>query len=207
MGPETLGSLPTLRLIGILAVFGALYGAVMGSFGGDGGPRGLQMLFSASKVPLLLGVTFALSVPTFFVLMTLMGLREDLGESLRALLATQAALAIVLASLAPFTLLWYASTTDYSGSLLFNGVMFALASLTVQRVLKRLYRPLVQRDPRHLGMVRVWLGVFAFVGIEMGWVLRPFIGNPAEPTEFFRQEVWGNAYEMVARHVMNGLGL
>ena len=204
--PESLQAFAPRRLVAIFVVFGCLYGASMGSFGGDDGPRGLQMLYSALKVPLLVGVTFALSVPSFFVLMTLFGLRDDVGASLRALLATQAALSIVLASFAPFTLLWYVSSTGYSSALLFNAAMFGLASLTVQRVLKRLYQPLIARDPRHLMMMRVWLGIFAFVGIQMGWVLRPFIGNPAEPTLFFRAEAWGNAYEMLARHISNLLG-
>lgn len=204
---ESLNSLAPLRLVAIFVLFGCVYGATMGSFGGDSGPRGLQMLYSAVKVPLLVGVTFALSVPSFFVLMTLFGLRDDIAECLRALLATQAALAIVLASFAPFTLFWYASGTNYSSALLFNTAMFGLASLTVQRVLKRLYAPLIARDRRHLVMMRVWVGIFAFVGIQMGWVLRPFIGNLAEPTRFFRAEAWGNAYEMLARHIANGLGL
>jgi len=205
--PESLQSLTPGRLVAVFVVFGCLYGATMGSFGGDAGPRGLQMLYSALKVPLLVGVTFALSVPSFFVMMTLFGLRDDVGASLRALMATQAALSIVLASFAPFTLLWYVSSSGYSAALLFNAAMFGLASLTVQRVLKRLYQPLIERDRRHLMMMRVWLGIFAFVGIQMGWVLRPFIGNPAEPTLFFRAEAWGNAYEMIAKHIANGLGL
>jgi len=33
----------------------------------------------------------------------------------------------------------------------------------------------------------------------MGWVLRPFIGDPTQPTRFFRVEAWGNAYEIVAK--------
>ena len=190
-----------------LVLCGGFYGAVMGSFWGDEGPRLLQMAFSALKVPLLVGATFALSVPAFFVVSTLIGLRDDFAESIRALMATQAVLAILLASFAPFTLLWYASTRDYSGALLFNTAMFALASLLAQRVLARLFQPLVARDPRHRVMMRVWLVAFAFVGIQMGWVLRPFVGNPTEPTTFFREEAWGNAYEMMASHVRRTLGL
>jgi hypothetical protein len=28
----------------------------------------------------------------------------------------------------------------------------------------------------------------------MGWVLRPFIGEPGRPVTFFRDDAWGNAY-------------
>lgn len=34
---------------------------------------------------------------------------------------------------------------------------------------------------------RCWVVVFALVGAQMGWVLRPFIGNPNEPFTWFRE--------------------
>ena len=33
---------------------------------------------------------------------------------------------------------------------------------------------------------RVWIIIYALVGAQMGWVLRPFIGSPDAPFEFFR---------------------
>ena len=48
-------------------------------------------------------------------------------------------------------------------------------------------------------MARLWILVYAFVGIRKGWVLSPFIGNPAEPPEFLRTEAWSNAYVMILR--------
>src|SRR5437879_1222370 len=94
-------------LVGFVAIFGLTYGAVMGSFGGWGDDRLLQVVYSALKVPLLLLGTFALALPSFFVLNTLTGLRDDFPEALRALAATQAGVAIALAALAPLTALWY----------------------------------------------------------------------------------------------------
>jgi hypothetical protein len=124
----------------------------------------------------------------------LTGLAGDFPRVLRALLATQAGLTVVLASLAPFTLLFYVSTTNYDAAILFNAGMFAVASLSGQRLLTRFYAPLIARDARHRTMARVWILLYAFVGIQMGWVLRPFIGDPDKPTTFFREGAWGNAY-------------
>jgi hypothetical protein len=31
------------------------------------------------------------------------------------------------------------------------------------------------------------------VGIQMGWVLRPFIGNPLATVQFVREDSWSNA--------------
>jgi hypothetical protein len=33
---------------------------------------------------------------------------------------------------------------------------------------------------------RCWVALFALVGAQMGWVLRPFIGNPSQPFSWFR---------------------
>jgi hypothetical protein len=81
--------------------------------------------------------------------------------------------------------------------------MFAVASLTAQAILRRHYRPLIVRDPRHRRLLRGWLALYAFVGIQMGWVLRPFIGEMDLPTRFFREDTWGNAYLKVLEMIAN----
>jgi hypothetical protein len=189
----------TLRLAGVLVVFGLLYGAVMGTFGVMGGERLLQVVYSAVKVPILLTGTFALSLPSFFVLNTVAGVRSDFSYVLRALVATQAGLTVVLASLAPLTVLWYVSFDNYTQAILFNAVMFGMASVLAQRLLRRYYRPLIARNRRHLWLYRAWLVVYAFVGIQMAWLLRPFIGDPNSAVTFFRHGAWGNAYEVLAQ--------
>jgi hypothetical protein len=178
----------------------------MGTLSGIEGGRVWQVLFSAVKLPLLLGTTFVLSLPSFFVLNTLVGLRSDFPAVLRALLRSQAALPLVLASLAPYTGLWYLSIPSYPAATLFNGVVFAVATLTAQTLLRRSYRPLVARDRRHRRLLGVWLIVYAFVGIQLGWVLRPFVGDPDKPVQLVREEAWGNAYVIVARLARDAIG-
>jgi hypothetical protein len=180
---------------------GAAYGCVLGAFGGFTGDRPLQIVYSGVKVPLLLVLTGVLAMPSFFVLNSLLGLRTDFLVVVRALCVTQAAVAVILASLAPYTALWYASTTDYHEATLFNALMFAAASIAAQWVLRRRYAPLIARNPRHRVMVRTWLLLYAFVGIQMGWVLRPFLGQPGRPVTFFREDAWGNAYVVIVETV------
>jgi hypothetical protein len=158
----------------------------MGSFGGFSGDRAWQVLYASAKVPLLLLMTLALSLPSFFVLNTLLGLRGDLAQALRAIATSQAALAVVLVALSPLVIFWYASTDKY-------------ASLGGQVVLHRGYRPLIVRSSRHRVMLRSWVAIYAFVGIQLGWTLRPFLGAPGEPSRFFRGGELENAYVIVAR--------
>ncbi len=184
-----------IQLSLMLCLFGFLYGSVMGSFAGITPDHFLQIFYSAIKVPLLLFGIFCLSLPSFFVLNNLAGLRDDFFQVLRALMASQAGLTIILASLAPFTAFWYLSFANYHAAILFNTAMFGLASILAQFVLKRYYQPLIDKNMKHQWMMRSWLVIYSFVGIQMGWVLRPFIGNPNTPTQFFREHAWGNAYE------------
>jgi hypothetical protein len=186
-------------LAALIAVFGLIYGATMGSFGGVFSPAALQMVYSGLKVPLLLLATFGLSLPFFFVVNSLLGLRRDFAEALRALLATQAGLAIILASLAPITMFWYASADQYQSAIAFNGLMFLIATISAQWILRSYYRPLIARNPAHRWMLRTWVVLYSFTGIQMAWVLRPFVGAPDSPVQFFREESWGNAYVMVAK--------
>jgi hypothetical protein len=195
--PEARTTLRQALLLVISA--GLFYGCVMGSYGAWTEQRLWQMLFSAVKVPLLLLVTFSLSVPSFFVLNTLLGVRADFPHVLRALVHSQAVLTLVLAALAPYTVVWYVSFDGYREAILFNGLMFAVASLATQLFLRRVSRVLIRGHPVHRKLLGTWLVLYAFVAIQMAWVLRPFIGYPGLPAQFLRQEAWDNAYVIVAR--------
>jgi hypothetical protein len=193
---------PAARAWPLVLVCGLAYGIVMGSFGWRGG----QMALSAIKMPLLLSATLFLSLPSYFVLNTLLGLRSDFGTAWRAVVTSQAGLTMILVALAPITAFWYTSSSDYQSAIFFNALMFAIASAGAQLMLRRAYRPLIERDPRHRWLLRTWIILYAFVGIQMGWNLRPFIGKPDEPTRFFREGAWENAYVIVARMVWDFVG-
>jgi len=195
-----------VAMAGVMTAFGLIYGGLMGTFGGISPDRFEQIAWSALKVPLLLAATFAFSLPSFFVINSLLGLRDDFGRVLQALVATQAGLTIVLAALGPLTAFWYLSVPDYPLAKLFNAGMFLMASIAGQVQLKRHYRPLIAVRPMHRWTMRFWLVIYAFVGIQMGWVLRPFIGVRGMETTFFREEAWSNAYVHVAELIASLFG-
>lgn len=195
-----------LRWLVVLVILcGPFYGAVMGTFSGLSAGRLHQLLYSGIKVPLLLLATFLLCLPSFFVINTIAGLREDFGRVLRAVIGTQSCVTVVLAGLAPLTAVWYLSSQDYQLALLFNAFMFGVASLAAQIVVRRYYGPLIRRSGRHRQLLRVWFVLYMFVGIQMAWVLRPFVGDPNLPVAFFRAGAWGNAYVVVARLLMHAM--
>ncbi len=195
--PAEAGGVPIPWLLATILIAGPLYGALMGSYELVSAERLLMVLFAAVKMPLLILVTSALCLPGFFVLSTVLGLRDDFRRSIRAILSSQAAMAVVLAALGPVTRFVYSSGVSHANAILTNAAMFAVAAGAAQVVLWRLYRPLIARDRRHLAMLWAWLLLYAFVGMQMGWMLRPFIGTPDIPVTFFREEPFSNAYVVI----------
>ncbi len=56
---------------------------------------------------------------------------------------------------------------------------------------------------KHVKVVfQVWVVVFALVGAQMGWVLRPFIGHPAAPFVWLRGRE-SNFFQAVLQHIHN----
>lgn len=190
-----------LALIALIAIGGLLYGVFMGSWELGAG-RYAMLAFAALKVPLLIGVTTCVCLPGFLVLNTAVGLSGDLARSLRAVLASQAGFAIGLMSLGPITRFVYACGVEHRVAILTNGAMFALATGVAQAVLWSRYRPLIREDRRHAAMLWAWVMLYVFVGVQMGWMLRPFIGAPGMAVTFFRQEPFTNAYVEVFRLVL-----
>ncbi len=57
-------------------------------------------------------------------------------------------------------------------------------------------------DRKAQQVFKIWVIVFALVGAQMSWVLRPFIGSPDLPFEWFRQRQ-GNFFLDVIRAIGN----
>jgi hypothetical protein len=185
-------------LVSTIVVAGAFYGGFMGSYACHSVERIRMVAFAAIKVPMLILATTALCLPGFFVFNTVAGLRDAFGRAIRAILGGQAGSALALASLAPVIRFVYASGVDHRWALIVNTGFFTLATIAGQMVLLRLYRPLIAEQPRHVQMLRLWLCLYAFVGTQLGWMLRPFVGAAGIPVTFFRDEPFSNAYVAVA---------
>ncbi len=171
-----------------------VYGGVMGTYGLQSPERLWQVAFAAMKMPVLLMATTLLCLPGFFVFNTLLGLRDDFHDAVQAVFAGQAGMSVALAALAPLTRFWYFSDDSYRAAVIFNVAMMALATAAGQIVMLRYYRILIARHRLHRLALVAWVALYAFVGTQMGWMLRPFIGSPDMHVRFFREEAFTNAY-------------
>ena len=194
-------------------VLGMIYGVSMGLFAvlTRTPPCAIQMLSSALKVPALFFLTLVVTLPSLYVFSALLGARLTLVDVLRLIIASLTISLIVLASLAPITAFFTLNTVSYPFMKLLNVFFFAVAGVVGLEYLLRMLRrreameesaELVSRsegdkdvivldegERRSAGaraVFRVWLVLYAIVGAQMGWVLRPFIGSPKLEFEWFR---------------------
>ncbi|RYG74128.1 hypothetical protein EON80_02730 [bacterium] len=182
-----------------VALGGAIQGAMMGAFALLNGGSAAFIIFSAIKVPLFLGLTAALMLPSLYVLYALFGLGDQFKTALRGLIAGQAAFALILASLSPLTLVFYLSGATYKGALTFNFILFALAGIAAQNIIRLRFKQLLQSDARHSKLLSVGFGLWAFVAIQLAWNLRPFVGSPDAAVQFLRPDAFTNAYLAIGR--------
>lgn len=201
---EVWDRLSPARVVGLICATSAVYGGVMASFGGVFGDRAWMVLYGAVKVPMLFGVTMLLAVPSFYVLNVLAGVGEDFRRVWRGLVDYQLAVGLQLASLVPTTVLVNLSTLDYRIAQVWSTLLFAGVAWNARRSLAVFYEPLIARSPVHARLRTVWFVVYAFIGVQMGWDLRPFVGNPGLEVQFFRDEI-GNAYVEIFRIFVEAL--
>ena len=185
-------ALPKLAIL--VALCGAIQGAMMGSYALFNGGSPLFIIWAMFKVPLFLGVAAALCFPALRVTYYLVGLSDEFAPMIRALAAAQAAFAAILAAMAPFVLVFYASGLSYRGALMLNLALFAVAGIAAQNVARGRLQALLARESRHLKLWALGFGVWAFVAVQLAWNLRPFIGSPDATIQFLRPDAFSNVY-------------
>lgn len=181
-----------------------LVGLATGSFSVDSPGRALLMVYAALKMPLLILGTTALCLPGFFVLHAALGVREDFSIALRSVLGGQAVLAAALAALAPLIPVWYTMIHGKRAALMGVSLLFAVSSLASVVSVARVYRRELPRRRAHRVLPACWFLLYAFVGVQMGWMLRPFVGSPEAPPRFLRDEPFTNGYVVVFELLFGG---
>jgi hypothetical protein len=173
--------------------FLAVYGAVLGSTHSL-----LQALSSATKLPLLFLITLIISIPALYIFSVLFGSRQRLSQGIALVLSAITVTAVLLLSFAPITFFFMLTTSGYQFFKLLNVLFFTIAGTLGMLFLSQGMRAVSASDKEEGTKMRglvlyVWIGLYAFVGSQMAWTLRPFIGYPDAKFELIR-ELGGNFY-------------
>jgi len=198
-----LGSKLRAMLFSSIAFF-ALYGAVMGS------THSLwQALSSAVKLPLLFLATLFVCAPTLYFFNVLYGSNQSLTQNVALILTAITVTAVLLLSFAPITLFFLLTTSQYQFFKLMNVAIFAVSGMMGISFLAQGMRIVSASgrtgDDARRWVLRLWMLVYAFVGSQMAWTIRPFIGAPSIKFELFRQ-LGGNFYTNIFASIGEVLG-
>jgi len=185
-----------------ILVLSIIYGTTMGLYSG-----GLQIIYSAVKVPILLLISLYLTVPSYYVLYSLLGGKRSLKQTVTLLLSGFTIMATVLLAFVPVNLFFIITTprssTAHSFTALLNIAIFTLggffALIYLIKGAKKLYKETEEWKPAFL----VGSIILMFVGTQMAWVLRPFFNY----YEFFIRPLEGNFYTAVASLVLRSGGI
>lgn len=182
------------------AVFLALYGAVLGSSSGLSGIG--QAVSTAVKLPILFLLTSLICLPTLYLFNTLFGARQSIQQNVAMYLAPITVMTVMLFGFAPIILFFLITLTaaDYQFIKLLNVAVFGISGLIGMWFLIKGTWIIADDDEDGVRLRRLtllfWICLYAFVGSQMAWTLRPFIGDPNYPFELFRQ-TGGNFYSNV----------
>ena len=187
------------------SIFFAIYGVIIGASHSFG-----QALSSAIKLPAFYLLTLMICFPTLFFFNVLFGSRSSFKQHFVVLLTAVSVISVLLFSLAPVTLFFMITAPDsYQFFKLLNVLIFGITGTFGVKFLYEGMQLLSQQDEvgkkTRTTILQSWLLLYAFVGMQLGWFLRPFFGAPGEKFELFRA-VKGNLYLDIMQAISEILG-
>lgn len=201
------------RVLGYAAVIfigAGLFGAAMGWWRSP-----TQAGYNLIKFPLVILITTLGNALLNGMLAPLLGLNLRFRQSLMLVLMSFTIACAILGAFAPivFFIIW--NTPSIAGQTQIPWATYNFVQLTQVVIIAfagiaanfRLFRSLEALGGSKLVARKTlfaWLAGNLFLGSQLCWILRPFIGSPGLPVEFLRSNALeGSFYETVFRAVVN----
>jgi hypothetical protein len=188
----------------IILIGSSVYGFTVGLWRAP-----LQSVFTAIKFPLLIFLTCIGNGVLNGMLAQVLGSGLSFRQTAFAILMSFAVASLILGGFSPITLfiLYNApplaskhAIIGHSVMLLAHVFVIAFAGVMANRRLFGLLRKMNGRDATALSVLFSWLAGNLFLGAQLAWNLRPFIGSPQLAVQFLRDDpLRGNFYEAVWR--------
>jgi hypothetical protein len=179
-----------LILVNVLAL---IYGIVMGCYNGF-----YQALSSAFKMPLLFSLLIIICFPAFYVVQSVLGSRLSLAQMVSIILSGFVYTTSIMVSFSTIVLFFLITGGNYAFIQLLHVAVIALAGIFgMKHIIDALKHACEKKNiyPK-TGIIvfRFWIVILFFVGSQLSWSLRPFIGSKGMPFELFRKQE-GNFYQ------------
>ena len=172
--PQSIAAGSSGWLLGGALVGFLLYGAVAGLFQG-----GNQILVSAFKAPIIVGLALALCLPSLYVFSALSGARWSKRRLAATVSGFAATLGLLLAALLPIAWLFSVSSRYLASAVWVHVLMWGISLTFGWRFLGRALR----ESGAGGGMV-LWLFLFGFVSLQVATFVRPVLWRGADQPLF-----------------------
>lgn len=181
-----------LGLISLLAVLTFIYGIVMGSYHSVS-----QSLVAGLKLFSLFILVLIICFPAFFIIQYILGSTLKLGQMLAIILSGFTLMSAIMVSFSPIIIFFHLTGSNYYFLQILHILIFTLSGFFGMKTVNDALQYSCEKKniyPR-IGVVvfRYWIIILAFVGIQLAWNLRPFLGDYQKPFKLFRSYE-GNFY-------------
>ena len=181
-----------ISLFLMLNLFSFGYGIVMGSFHGF-----FQAIAAGVKVAVLFDLTILICFPAFFIIQYVLGSKLKLGQMISIILSGFVLSLSIMVSFAPIIIFFLLTGGNYYFLQLLHIAIFIFSGLFgMKTVIDALKFSCEKQNiyPRvGVTVFKFWVVILAFVGIQLAWNLRPFLGDEGKPFKLFRKYE-GNFY-------------
>jgi hypothetical protein len=188
--------------LSIIVIGAGCFGAAIGCWRAP-----LQAGFTAIKFPLAILLTTLGNAVLNSLLAPLFGLNLRFHQSLQAVLMSGTIACAILGAFSPLLcfMIWntpanvsQATSSAYNAVLVTQTLMIAFAGIAANVRLFQLLRHYSSNRASALKVLFGWLAGNLFLGSQLCWIMRPFVGAPELPVQFFRADALrGNFFEAV----------
>jgi hypothetical protein len=188
----------------IISLFLFLYGIAMGAYNGL-----TQSLAAGIKLLVLFFSTLIICFPSFFIIQLILGSRIKLKHVFHIILSGFVLTTSIMLAFVPIVVFFLLTGNNYYFLQLLHIAIFLFSGFFGVRLIIEALKYSCEKENIYpktgVTVFRIWIVIFTFVGIQLAWNLRPFLGDKDKPFELFRHYE-GNFYTAVIYSVDQLLG-
>ncbi|MFC2131845.1 hypothetical protein ACFLSQ_10460, partial [Bacteroidota bacterium] len=169
-----------------------VYGVVIGSYHGFS-----QAISAGIKLFVLFLLSIIICFPTFYVIQTIIGSRIKLKNLISIIMSGALLASWILVAFIPIVIFFMLTGDNYYFLQLLHIAIMGFSSFFGMRLVLEALKFNCESENIYpktgVTIFRIWIFIFLFVSIQLGWNLRPFLGDKNASFQVFR-EYEGNFY-------------
>lgn len=166
---------------------------------------GIQILYAAIKVPVVVVLTVSICAPCFTAIKRAMDQPHDIARDFALVLSTMALGSMVIAALSPLLVMVIFYKLPYHQLFLFVALLATIGGAMGYLFFFEGIKRTITRGHRLICITVLF--VMAMVGAQMSWVLRPYLVRPASTEVPFVRNIEGGLINAILQSSQSARGI